>query len=106
MQIDVFVHFQHDKLEGMAALLQREFAANRTQLTNLKGLMMANQAELTAKLTAIADRAEKVKAEILAALEKLKATATTPEQDAALARLETAVGGMDDLNADAAPTPA
>lgn len=72
---------------------------------------MASKEEQTAKLNAIGDRLDKATAEILAAIQALKdaqanAGNTTPEEDAATARLETAAQGLDDVNPDApAPEP-
>lgn len=62
---------------------------------------MATKVDFDAKLAALADRAEKVKAEVVSALEALKNTDTTAEQDALLERASAAIGGMDDLNPDA-----
>jgi chromosome segregation ATPase len=68
--------------------------------------IMATQAEQTAKLTAIGDKLDKASAEILAAIQALKdaqanAGNTTPEEDAATARLETAAQSLDDIVPDA-----
>lgn len=62
---------------------------------------MATRTDFDARLAAVADRADKAKAEILAQIEQLKNTETSPEQDAILARLEGTVGGLDELNPDA-----
>lgn len=78
-------------------------AAVLAALWHIRKLIMATSAELDAKLAALAARAEKVKAEVIAAIEALNATATTPEQDALLERVAAAVGGLDDLNADTPP---
>lgn len=65
---------------------------------------MATRDEFNAKLAALADQSEKVKAEVLAALGELNNTDTTPEQDALLARIGAAVGDLDALRADTPPT--
>jgi hypothetical protein len=70
---------------------------------------MATQAEQTAKLNAIGDKLDKASAEILAAIQALKdaqanAGSTTPEEDAATARLEAGAQALDDIVPDA-PTP-
>jgi len=72
---------------------------------------MATQAELAAHLGKIGDQLDKAQAEIVAAIQALKdaianAGNTTPEIDAALARLDTSAQGLDDINPDQpAPTP-
>lgn len=71
-----------------------------TSTSTTKGIIMATAAEHTAQLEAMAARAEKVKVEILAALAKISEGTTTPEQDAAVARIEAVLGGLDDLTVD------
>lgn len=66
---------------------------------------MATQKELADKLNTIGDELDKAKAEIVAAVQALKdalsaAGSTTPEVDAAVARLESGAQALDDLNPD------
>jgi hypothetical protein len=79
---------------------------------SIKVTLMTNQSELAASLQALADQADKAKAEIIAEIANAEAKvaaagAVSPEVDAAFARLKGAVQGLDDLNPDApAPTAA
>lgn len=66
---------------------------------------MATKQELADRITAAADRADKAKVEIVDAVEALKLQineqdASSPEIEAALTRLDGAVGSLDDLNPD------
>lgn len=72
---------------------------------------MATQAEQAAHLNKIGDQLDKATAEIIAAVQALKdaiatAGSTTPEVDAAMARLDTGVQTLDDINPDQPPAPA
>lgn len=72
---------------------------------SLKELIMANNAELTARLDAVAVRADKAKAEIVKAIQDLRDVIAAggevpPEVEAALVKVETAVGGLDELHPD------
>lgn len=67
--------------------------------------IMATQSELAAQLTALTAQVDKVKTEVvekIAALEEAIANAggTTPEVDAALEALKSAVQTVDDINPD------
>lgn len=64
-----------------------------------------NQTDLLQALNAVGDELQKATAEIVAAVSN--AGSTTPEVDAAVARLQAAAKALDDLNPDApAPAPA
>jgi len=66
--------------------------------------IMATQAEQTAKLVAAADKAEKILKEVQALKTAYDNSGnSTPEMDAAFARIEAAQSGTDDLNADEVP---
>jgi hypothetical protein len=69
--------------------------------------VIMTQAELAAHLTAVDDQLDKATAEILAAIQALKdalANAqTSPEVDAAVARLDAAAQALDDINPDTGP---
>lgn len=72
---------------------------------SLKGIIMATQNAIVERINAAAERAEKAKTEIVAAVEALKvqidsAQASNPEIESALGRLDTAVGSLDELNPD------
>jgi hypothetical protein len=73
---------------------------------------MTTQAELAAKLTALAEQTNKAKAEVLGKLSDLaqalaNAGNASPEVEAAFAALSTAVQGVDDIVPDPVPeTPA
>lgn len=90
----------HIHVAGMGEIQMEEL---RRSLNHLEQKIMATSSELTATLDAMATRAEKVKAEILAALAVVNEGTTTAEQDAALARISAVIGGLDDLTVDAAP---
>lgn len=69
---------------------------------------MATQAELAASLSAVGDQLDKAQAEILAEVQALKdalaaAGATSPEVDAAVARVQAAAQSLDDVNPDVVP---
>jgi ABC-type transporter Mla subunit MlaD len=77
-------------------------------LKTLTRIIAMNQAELEAALAAAADKTEKIIAEVQASTQELKdalaaAGSTTPEVNAALARLQGALQVADDLNPDPAP---
>lgn len=63
--------------------------------------LMAKLTDATATLDALVTQVEKIKTEIQALKDAAVNMDTTPEFDAALTRLSTAVQGADDLNADA-----
>jgi ABC-type transporter Mla subunit MlaD len=77
------------------------------QLKRKADRIIMNQAELAAHLTAVDDQLDKATAEILAAIQALKDALanvqTTPEVDAAVARLDTAAQTLDDINPDPGP---
>ena len=64
--------------------------------------ILMNQAELAVALSGVADELTKATAEIVAAI--ANAGTTTPEVDAAVAKLQGLAKALDDLNADL-PTP-
>lgn len=71
---------------------------------------MATAQQLATRINAAAERADKAKTEIIAAIDDLKAQivaseVSSPELDAAVSRLEGTVQALDDLNPDGA-TPA
>lgn len=67
--------------------------------------IMAKLSDATTKLQTLGDQVEKVKTEIQALKDASQNMDTTPEFDAALDRLTTAIQGADDLNTDATSTP-
>lgn len=93
MRIDVFIHLSGGTLD----------------VINQKAdSIMATQAEQAARLRAIGTQLAKVRAEIVAAVDRLTqaletAGSTTPEVDEATEALQGAVQGLDDLNPDAEP---
>lgn len=71
--------------------------------------IIMTQAELADHLTKVDDQLDKATAEILASVQALKdalaaAGNTTPEVDAALARLDTSAQTLDDINPDPTTT--
>lgn len=85
---------------AVAAVITREHQKTRR-------LIVATAAENQARIDALADRAEKAKGEIVAAIDDLKAQAAAG-QELDFTRAESAVAALDDLNPDAPaaePTP-
>src|ERR1044071_9396933 len=79
------------------------------RLTRKVKQIMATQQELATKLNSIGDELDKAFKEITDAVQALKdalanAGNSTPEVDAAVARLDTAAQALDNINPDA-PTP-
>lgn len=71
----------------------------------LKEIAMANQAETAQSLRDMKAQADKSQAEIIAKVQAMQAAidaagTTTPEIDAAMTDLKTAIQGLDDLNPD------
>lgn len=92
MKIEIHVHQHAD---------ERVLVAVR----NLERRIVMNQTDLLQALNAVGDELQKATAEIVAAVSN--AGSTTPEVDAAVARLQAAAKALDDLNPDApAPAPA
>jgi hypothetical protein len=72
----------------------------------LKTIQM-DQTQLAEKLDAVTGQVGKIRTEVQGLKDALAASGNaTPEVEAALARLETAVQGVDDLNVDAPPAEA
>lgn len=111
-----------EHLESLLGEFNREVRAARSgqhhatkhDLEKMEGRIMAKISSLAAQLTAIAAQADKSKAEIVAAVDTLTKKVsdleallddadTTPEIDAALEAVKTAVQAVDDLNPDATP---
>lgn len=74
------------------------------QIESNQRKIMASQDQEAAALNAIGDQLNKALAELVAALANLGQT--SPEVDAATARLQAAAQALDDLNPDPAPAPA
>lgn len=83
--------------------------ATKHDLNKLKELIIMNNAELVEKLNALEARANKIIGEVQKLLEALaNAGNVSPEVESAVARVETVIGTLDDLNPDAPvepPTP-
>ena len=100
IQVDHFFHPSQDVQSVLASL------------ANLKEIIMATKAEFAADINATADKVVKVIGEFTAATAQMAAAIeaagnSSPEEDAALARLKAAVQQADDLNPDAPePEPA
>lgn len=78
-------------------------------LAELKGIAMATKSEVTAAIEAAAAQTDKIISEVTTATAALTtaiaaAGNSTPEMDAALARLQASLQVADDLNADAPAT--
>lgn len=110
---DFTLHIDVKPIDIRLRMLSEDLSDNALRLITkqffqLKELIMASNAELTARLEALATRAEKVKAEVTKAIQDLRDVIaaggeTSPEVEAALVKAETAVGGIDELNPDATP---
>ena len=106
MRIDIYIH-ESDSNNPVAEHLHTLFRSLHEKVDSIMG----SQADQAAKLRALATQLGKAKAEIVTAVDTLKAAIeaggnSTEEVDDATAALETAVQGLDDLNPDeASPTP-
>lgn len=79
-------------------------------IESLRSYIMSTQAELAASLQALADKTDKIIAEVQASTAELQAAIaaagnSTPAIDAAMLRLSTALQVADDLNPDVPPAP-
>lgn len=93
MRLDIFLHVAGDPFATITSKLEA---------------IMATQAELAASLRDLTAQVGKVRTEVLSAVARLQAAveaagATSPEVDAALQDLRSAVQGLDDLNEDEQP---
>jgi len=104
MKIDIHVHMHGNESEFLAHLVQMS-----RQIQSLKEIIMTSDATNAAKIDAVNTQLVKATGEIVAQVQALKDALanqdTTPETDAALAKLVATAQALDDLNPDA-PAPA
>ena len=79
-------------------------AANTAAIIYLTGVFQMKLSEVAPRLALVADRVEKVRAEVQALKDLVQGDPdVSPEIVAQLGRVESAVGAVDDINEDAQP---